>query len=195
MRAARGFTLLEVLIAVGLLAVVGTLAVGGLRAVLRSAAAIEQEQAQLQALQSTLTRLEADLQQALARSTRSLDSQQLAAFSGTELSLNLVRGGRRDWLAQGRSSLVAISWRASAEGLIREQRDPVDAVPGALAEPRMMLGGARWRLGYLDDGLRSHALWPPEGSQQALPRALRAEIELAPGVRIERLFELPAGGR
>jgi len=65
MKRTHGFSLLEVLVATAIFAVVAALAWGGLDAVARQRRALDDEARQWQQLQRAITRVERDLRQAL----------------------------------------------------------------------------------------------------------------------------------
>lgn len=122
---ARGFTLLELVLAVAVFAVLSALAYGGLRAVLMTDA-LTRERAQLLAdLQITLAVLERDLLQIapVAARGRFGDRGPPLRFSplSSEPELELIRTG-----GGGTDRLRRISWRLTDAGLERRSWPVVD---------------------------------------------------------------------
>ena len=68
--ATRGFTLLELLVALAVFAIMATAAYSGLRSVLFTRAAVEEQSRRLAAVQMAVYRLEQDVEQTLARGIR-----------------------------------------------------------------------------------------------------------------------------
>ncbi|AHE96937.1 type II secretion system minor pseudopilin GspJ [Thioalkalivibrio paradoxus] len=202
---ARGFTLLELLIAVAVFAVVSAVAYGGLQAVLTSDAQTRLRGSVLAELQITLALLERDLRQVAAIELRDRfgDRQAPLRYSplATEPELELVRTGNG-----GTQRLRRVAWRATEEGLERRIWEVVD--PGDDQEPiaRVFLA-AQDRDGVHEaptlelrfvvpgpSGDETLDAWPPLRASDH-PTALPALIEVVldvPGLgRIERHLSLP----
>ncbi|AGA35461.1 General secretion pathway protein J [Thioalkalivibrio nitratireducens DSM 14787] len=206
-RRARGFTLLELLIAVAVFAVVSAVAYGGLQAVLTSDAQTRLRGGMLAELQITLAVLERDLRQVAAIDLRDRfgDRQAPLRYSplATDPELELVRTGNG-----GTRRLRRVAWRATEEGLERRIWEVVD--PGDDQEPlaRIFLAtqdrdGVReapgLELRFVVSGPRGEEVldaWPPLRAIEN-PAALPALVEVVldvPGLgRIERHLSLPDG--
>jgi len=83
-----GFTLLEVVVAVALFAVVSTLAYGGLAAVLRSREQLSEASAQLAQLQLAMQMFERDVRSAVLRPVRDGYGEVLPALMGDPTALS-----------------------------------------------------------------------------------------------------------
>lgn len=198
-RRARGFSLLELLVAVAIFAIVAALAWGGLDALARQRAVLDARIDETDALQRAIGRLGRDLQQAAPRPARGADGRVQPALLGTAdgLALSVLRPPA-GW--SGGSGIERVDWRCDADGLVRA-RGPLEPRPGAPApEPALAVAGAgdcRWR--YLDDAGRALPAWPPRGAApDALPRAVELRLRLSgadgaagEGVELRRVFELP----
>lgn len=192
-RAARGFTLVEALLALAIFATIAVLAYRATAALTDGESRLSAEAQRWRTLESFFVRFEADIRQAVPRSVR-------------------VGGGREaPWLGSlgpGRQSAVTFS-RAGAEFSVE---------PG-LAGQRV---GYRWREGTVEIAYWAHfdrpdgavpAVFPlvpdvaqfdlaylardgawrerwPGGTDADLPRAVRMTLVLADGVRVDRAFVL-----
>lgn len=190
----RGFTLLEMLVAMAVFAIMSMVAYQGLRAVL-DADQITREQAQrLADLQVTLSVLERDLAQVIDVPVRDefgdrLPPLRLRAGGETDL-LELVRAG-----AGGDQRIRRTAWRITERGLEREMWPGVDIVDAEAmrVRPFAELVGAEQILGLdsgfffivrTEEGLERVESWPPPDASEdgaSLPLAVELVLDL-PGV-------------
>ena len=190
----RGFTLLEVLIAI---AIVATIAVMGYRAVAAladSESRLSIEAARWRALDAFFARLEGDLREAVPRGAR-LGATREAAWLGTvadgdgNAALSFSRAGP-EFNLESSSGGQRLQYRfrdGTIEVLYWTGYDRVATV-APTAYP-LLVDVARFRLAYLTkDGAWVNA-WPVTGDAD-LPRATRAELTLANGEVIERWMAL-----
>ncbi len=126
----RGFTLLEVLVAVAVFATVGVLAIGGLRSVLLADQATQAQSERLAQLQVTLAVLERDLRHSIALSPRDGYGDRLPPLRYNPVTeprqLELVRAGQGEL-----DRLARVAWRITDRGLERVAWPVLD---GALPE-------------------------------------------------------------
>ncbi len=199
---ARGFTLLELLVALAVFAIMATAAYSGLRNVLFTRAAVETQSRRLAAVQLAVYRLEQDIEQAVPRGIRDEYGEPQAALLGGELAdyrLTLTRAGWDNPLGQPRASLQRVAYRLRDGRLWRLHWDVLDR--GGLIEPRetLLLDRVReFRVRFLDqDDWRGD--WPPTASDEAgkkknpdaLPRAVEIGLTLEDWGEITRLLPLP----
>lgn len=118
-RTPRGFTLLELLIAIAVFAVVSALAYGGLQAVLTSDSLTRARSTLLAEVQVTLAVLERDLQHVVALETRDRFGDPVPPLRYSPLAseprLELVRTG-----GSGGQRLRRVTWRVTEQGLERQ---------------------------------------------------------------------------
>jgi general secretion pathway protein J len=188
----RGFSLLEVLVALSVFAIAMGLAYGGLDAVVRARAQLEAQAAALAQLQRAVGLLERDLRGAVARPVREGERRVEPALRLDADGLALTRAGYANRLAQARAELERVRWQRDGAALRRLRLPALDRSPGGLPEGEAMLEGVqRLDIEALGDDGRWSPRWPPSGAAvDRLPRALRVRVELADWGEIERWFEL-----
>lgn len=189
----RGFTLLELLVALAVFAVAAALAWGGLDLLARSRQQLAAETAALADLQRSLQRFERDLRQAVPRPVRGESGGPALQGDGQRLELS-VWLPTEGWNAGG-PEVERIGWRCDAEGLRRIRWAGLDASPATPRSETLLLPGAgNCRLRYFPDRGLSSPRWPPAEAGDPLPRAVELQFERTQGGRVEtfrRLIELP----
>lgn len=198
-RASFGFTLIEMIVAVAVFAVVATMAYSGLELMVRSRAQLEETASRQREIDLAVLRIERDLRQALARPVRGAYGEDLRALVGSEsqaqwstLDLAADQDGVR---AQGER----VSYALVEQKLVRISDPVLDRSPRESGRHRRLLDGVvrvRWR--YLAGPRQSSDQWPPRAgitAPEILPRAVEFRIELADVGEIVRLIELPEAAR
>jgi general secretion pathway protein J len=197
----RGFTLLELLVAMAVFAIMSALAYGGLRSVLDARQQLEAHAARMIQLQTGLRQLRDDLAQALPRRVSQGPQQEGAngAFFGQsdeqQAAISLVRGGWSNPAGQARSSLQQLYWLYQKGELSRYYGPPSDQPPTLLPQRRILLQQLdAVELRFLDHQGEWHEQWPLPGQNatQTLPRALEIRLQLRDWGRLTRLFEVGA---
>lgn len=200
-RAMRGFTLLELLVALAVFAIMAVIAYSGLRNVLFTRAAVEAESQRLAAVQMAVYRLEQDIEQAVPRSIRDEYGDPQAALLGGDLSddrLILTRAGWDNPLGQPRARLQRIAYRLREGRLWRLHWPVLDR--GGRIEPRETLLLDRvqaFKVRFLDKKSWRDD-WPPPAEAEAdrknldaMPRAVEISLILEDWGEITRLLPLP----
>lgn len=139
-----GFTLIEVLVALAIFAVLATGAVTLLSSTLDSQSATEDRMARLAAFERARALLSADLGQAADRPTRGLDGLSWPGFSArnsTEdgIVFQLVRRGWENPAELSRASMVYVEYALVEGRLERRTRAMLDGAP--LGPPAIVLEG------------------------------------------------------
>ncbi len=189
---AQGFTLIEVLLAVTLFALLAAAVYGSLNMLSDTAFTQRQRSAELANLQRAVARLDADLRQLATRPVRAADGESLPSLVGRHDRIEATRSGWTNPLQQPRSELQRFVWSADGERLIRSHwpvTDPTPVTP-RLDEPVLdQVGGLRFA--YLGSAGQWLDLWPEEGAVDELPRALRYRFDSHRFGSIERIIVLP----
>lgn len=189
-RPMQGFTLVELLVAVAVLALLATLAWGGLATLSRSRAQIEAEHVRLEALSRSFGRFEADLRAALARPVRDEFGASLAALRGEPGYLEFTRGMPTSLIESSGPDLRRVAWQQTGTVLERLVWPTLDRAPGASPVVEAMLPDVtRLELRYIDAQGRSMERWL--GAAESLPRAVELRLELQDQGSLRRLIELP----
>ena len=193
-RRLHGFTLVEALVALVVLAIVAVLAYRGTAALTAGEAQLAAESARWRTLDAVFTRLEADLRQALPRPAR--NGARLEAAWSTQpadgagnTALVFSRAGPDFSLEPGTAG-QRIGYRVrdgALEVLFWPQLDNLaERVPAAYA---LVDHVASFRVQALADDGRWLQRWPARNEDQ-LPRAVRVELVLDDGLVLARLFAL-----
>ncbi len=204
----RGFTLLELLVALALFAVLSLLTFSSLRAMIDSREQTRIEGERLAEVQMAFARLGLDIQQAVPRSIRDEYGNQLAAMSyGTAAvdAFELTVGGRRS-LVPGRSGggLQRLGYLRQEDKLLRESWPVLDRGPGLESFRQPVLSGVElFELRFLGENNEWYNHWPPARitppgemapPDDRLPRAVEIIVELEDWGRLRRLFPVVTGG-
>ncbi|MCW3150538.1 type II secretion system minor pseudopilin GspJ [Stutzerimonas stutzeri] len=207
-RRMAGFTLLELLIAIALFALLGLGTYRMLEAVLRSDAATAEQEQRLRELSRALWVFERDLLQVAGRPVRDSYGDERNALIGQLEGddgapvLELTRSGWRNPTGLRRANLQRVRWRLAGERLERVYWVVLDRDVDSQPRVQAVLDEVRaLQLRYLDEQQAWHDEWPPfdygaGGSEQAaqrLPIAVELILEHPRYGRISRLLRLPDG--
>lgn len=187
-----GFTLVEMLVALVIFALLASAGVGLLRTSVDTQAIVETRLADLNAVERLRLVLASDLGQATDRPTRGNDGTAAPAFVGAGDRFLLVRGGRDNLDQSPRPSLQRVAWQVDGGRLVRTGFAALDgANKGEDAVLATDLEGARLRYRGLDGGWRAD--WPGAVTDPPLPRAVELSVRRRGEAALTMIFELPAG--
>ena len=186
----HGFTLVEVLTAIALLALLGLMSYRGLHAVLEVQERVARETDKWRAVSAFLSRFERDIQLAAARPARAGNAA-LPAFLGRgegtlERTLEFSRVPSADADSPRR---VAYSYSGGSIALwLWPGLDTATQAP--LERHQVLDSVSRLELHYLDADLAWRSAWPAAPDSAPLPLAVRVRVVLASGEDIVRVFAL-----
>ncbi|MCG6965048.1 MAG: type II secretion system minor pseudopilin GspJ [Chromatiaceae bacterium] len=190
-------TLLEVLVAVAILAVVSVMAYGGLRAVLDADEVTAQRAADLTDLQRAFTLLGNDLAQLVSRPVRDAYGDSRPALDGTRPAyLEWTRGGWRNPAGQARSTLQRVAYRLEDGSLIRDSWYVLDRAQDTQPETSVLLTGLTdLRFMMLAQDRQWHDSWPiaEAGGAPTLPIAVDVTLNTGRWGTLRRVVLLPEG--
>lgn len=194
----RGFTLIEILVAISVFAVMAAVAYTGLGRMADYRQALAERADRLSELQRAVGTLERDLRQIVDRGIRGPYGDVQPALLASEARLALTRGGWANWAEARRSNLRRVRYLRDGQRLVRQGFTALDRVPGSQPRERELLQRVEnLALRFLDEGGDWHRRWPPPtagASDTGLPRAVEVELQLADWGRVHRLVELPDSG-
>lgn len=202
MRTMRGFTLLELLIAIAIFALLGLGTYRMLDSVLQTDKVTRAHEVQLRELVRAMAAFERDVLQVQARPVRDPFGDVRAALLGDDLenpSLELTRSGWRNPLGQPRADLQRVRWQLSGEQWQRQYWTVLDQAQDSQPQVQKALEGVTaLQLRYLDEQGAWQTNWPPQESNQAealtaLPQAVELVLQHRRYGEIRRLLRLPEG--
>ncbi|MBS0374900.1 MAG: type II secretion system minor pseudopilin GspJ [Proteobacteria bacterium] len=203
---ARGFTLIEVLVAVFLLAVLSAFAYETLNYVRRSREITESAFDRTRAIELAVHTIATDFEQLAPRPVRDLLGQNavpaLLSDPRTTNLVSLTRGGWPNPAGLPRGTLQRVTYRLENGTLYRDYLTVLDATLSNTPVQRELLRDVT-KLGvrYMDTSRTWQEQWPPLATQPqgtptpALglrPIAVEVVIELKDAGRITRLIEVPS---
>ncbi len=195
---ARGFTLVELLVAMAVLAALAAISFRGLNSILDAEARVQSETRRWNDVAAVVAHMGRDLSLAAARPARDGAGQLLAAMivggprDGSPDQLLVTRLGDGDSGSEAaQADPRRIGYRLR-EGTLEYLVWPaVDAAPDAVPAAHAILENvAQLNLRALAADGAWVAAWPGGRPANALPRAIEAQLVLAGGERITRLFLL-----
>jgi len=201
----RGFTLLELLVALVLFAVLSLLTYSSLRAMIDSNRQISLEGERLATVQMAMARLALDVQQAQARGIRDeYGNRQPAMIYGAlpAAGFEFTRGGRSGSTpGRANGNLQRLRYLLDGQELIRESWSSLDREIRPTTFRQTVLDRVTdFEVRFLDEHGLWHSHWPPLApggadslSEERLPAAVEVWVELEDWGRLRRLFPLPPG--
>ena len=198
----RAFTLVELLVALFITAIVFALGYGAIEQAVRNREALAANQERISGLQRAMRILMQDLSQAVARPVRDQVGSGLeAAFIGNGGDGTLLAVTRSGWSNPAgvqRASLQRVRYRLVEGKLQRESLAELDAVAAAPRRVRTLIDGVQSvRVRFLEQGPSWVDVWPrPSAAGDAnsmfykRPLAVEITFEFADWGRIVRLIEV-----
>jgi general secretion pathway protein J len=199
-----GFTLLELLVAIAVFAVLSVMAYQGLNSVLNARNETDRHAARLAELQRAFLFVERDLLQIVARPVRDAYGDRQPALITTQVeggaAIELTRGGWSNPALVNRSQLQRVGYVVRDGALMRLTWRVLDRAPdSAAAETPLLYAVQGLTLRFMDKDSEWHNAWPPttqqtrqaSGAGEPLPRAIEFSTELSDLGRITRILELP----
>jgi general secretion pathway protein J len=181
----RGFSLIELLVALAVFATMAALAYGGLDSIARTRAQLGRQQDAFRDLMRGVGLIERDLRQAIARPVRGNYGEPLPALTGNSAHIEFTRTGFANPQAEPRSNLERVLYEFDDDALKRGVYPVLDRAPGTAPKLATLRGNVdTFRLRYLDASNHWGDTWPPLGEATTgapdllthLPRAVEFRI-------------------
>ena len=196
--ACRGFTLLELLVALSIFGLLAAMSYSGLRAVLEQQAGTEAEADRLAELQKIYMLMQRDIEQAVDRPVRDEYGDVQPALVGSD-TLQLTRGGWSNPAARARSSLQRVGYAFDDDQLVRYSWSVLDRAQDSEALRQPLTDGIeQLQLRYLGNNNEWRDQWPdpvrgsaPESSPSTLPRAVEVTLDHEHYGQLVWLFQMP----
>ena len=189
----QGFTLLELLIASIIFAIMALMAYGGLDNVIRNSQSSQQALLRLQQIQHCVSVLNRDFSQIIKRDIRDeYGNKQIYLNTANNLDklVEFSRGGRVNPANLLRSSLLRIAYRFEEEQLIRLQWAQLDRAPGLEPKQSVLIDNVEQvTLRFLDKKGEWHEQWPSISSSTELV-AIEIILQLKDWGDIRRLYAM-----
>lgn len=196
----RGFTLLEMLVALTIFALLSAMVYGGKVAVLKAKEGTERQAEHLKRLQTAMLMFDRDIGQLVLRAVRDDfgDSQppMVSADMG-DYRLKLTRAGWENPLNQPRSTLQRVAYGLEGEKLLRYSWPMLDRAQGSEPDKVVLLEQVRaFKLRFLDQSHEWQEQWPARSADNApllaMPLAVELTLELDEWGTFRRL--IPTAG-
>jgi general secretion pathway protein J len=196
----RGFTLLEVLVAIAIFAIVGMMAMLGYNELVSQSERIDAGAGRTRAVQSAILRMSQDFAELEPRPVRQALGQDLdpalrAMPSGDEL-IELTRSGWSNPAGVPRPTLQRVSYRLDGEKLWRDYWPVLDRTMNVEPVSVMLLDGVKAiSVRYMGQDRDWKEQWPPLGfsgpnARSVLPLAVEINIELDDWGKLQRVVEV-----
>ena len=195
----KGFTLLELLVALGIFAILAAMAYSGLNSVMTARQVTNQHADRLSQLQMAFLWLGRDVEQAIDRPIRDEYGVMQLAMLGVETGryqLELTRTGWRNPAGRARSHLQRVAYGVREGDLVRAYWNVLDRAQDSEPLESVMLDGVeKLELRFLNASNSWQDSWPssqPGGAPSSTPpKAVEVTLETKAEGRITRLFRVP----
>jgi general secretion pathway protein J len=193
----QGFTLIEVLIVLGIFGIIGLISAQLVNRVLNNNQVLSERGARLAEVQRSMQILQRDLLQISSRGIRDQLGDPLEPLLiGADGMIEFTRFGWRNPLGRPRSELQRVGYIVQDETLYRAYWMVLDRAPDSEPQLQEMLKGvAQAEFFALDRSGNEHGFWPPVGDFRNDPNlqiaAVILRIDAPPFGVVERVWPVP----
>lgn len=195
----RGFTLLELLVAIAIMALIGVMSWQVLSTVLHAREISDSRLKRLDDVQRCLRIMESDWQQVIVRPvTDELGGMQPSVVTTPESGVEFTRSGWLNPMHEHRSELIRIRYVLRQQALHRLSWNLLDRAPGAKPHDVVLLRDVGpMEIKLLDDSNLWQSTWPSAADaqksarDQSLPRAVDWHFTVAGFGELRKVIVLP----
>ena len=199
---ARGFTLVELLVAIFIFAIVSAIAMGGYNELVKQSDIVNAGAARTRAIQATMQRLNLDFTSLEPRPVRQplgdglVPALRADEKGGDESLVEFTHSGWSNPAGVPRSTLQRVAYRLEENKLIRQYWLSLDRTMSSEPESAVLLEGVKdVRLRFMDANRSWHDQWPPLGYSPAdapwvRPIAVEVTLDLEDWGELKRLMEV-----
>ncbi len=201
---ARGFTLIELMVALFITAIVFAMGYGAVNQALNNRQSLEDRQTRLLAIQTTMRVIAQDFGQLAPRPVRDPagESWQPVLISGqsTQPYVTFTRAGWANPAGVQRPALQRVSYVLEGDKFRRESWPVLDTLLSTLPIKRELVDGVKGvTFRYMDVSRQWREQWPPPGAQGASPGvtlrlrpiAVEVTLDLNDLGKVKRIIEVP----
>lgn len=196
----RGFTLMELLVAIFVFAIVTAIAMGGYNELAKQSEIVSAGTARTRAVQAAIQRLAMDFSSLEPRPVREPlgDSVQpsLRADERSQLLAEFTHSGWSNPSGVPRSTLQRVAYRMDDKKLVRDYWVVLDRTQTGEPQSAVLIDGVtRMQLRFMDGNRTWHEQWPPLGysapdATRLRPIAVEINLELDDWGKLVRLVEV-----
>ncbi|CAM2942338.1 type II secretory pathway protein LspJ [Legionella steigerwaltii] len=193
----NGFTLIEILIALAVFAILATITSSVLYNAFTTRSRVNEQSQRLNELQLAISLIQQDTSQTLERPIRSNDMQLLPAFIGQTNYLEFTRDGDvNPGSIEKRSTLKRVAYVCQQGALIRRTWSTLDRINQNIYEDKLLLNRlTNCHFGYLNQNLQVLPEWREQAvalnqRKEPFPKAIQVNMTLQDQGEINLFFIL-----
>ncbi|AWN74491.1 GspJ family T2SS minor pseudopilin variant LspJ [Legionella anisa] len=194
----KGFTLIEILIALTIFAILATITSSVLYNAFTTRARVNEQSERLNELQLAISLIQQDTRQTVERPIRSNEMQLLPAFIGQKNYVEFTRDGNiNPGSIEKRSTLKRVAYVCQQGALIRRTWSSLDIINQKSYEDKLLLSRlSNCHFGYLNQNLQILPEWREQAvtlnqRKEPFPKAIQFNMTLQDQGEMNLLFILP----
>ncbi len=187
----KGFTLMEIIVAMFVFSILSIIMVMGMQRIFSTRDAIQQQLDNLGEIQITMLTLRRDLEQVIDRPVNNTQGKTDPSFLGDKNSITFTRSGYVNPFGLARrSTMQRISYSASGTGIERTTWPVLDQTPDSTSDSEILSDQVQSiSFRYMDEKGKYTNIWPPKtkknqstsSTEAAFPKAIIVTLQLPQG--------------